>query len=141
MKVVPQTESSRPKRVYVAPIPLERPGKKEHAKEDILRFKLRSTPAEENSPTYEDSVAIFDNGTPEEVLDFVTDVNRVITGQNITTGPPKYATMRMLLRGDALAAFNAGANAAGNETNANFTVSYRALIRHFFPARALALQK
>ncbi len=47
----------------------------------------------------------------------------------------------MLLRGDALAAFNVGANAAGNKTNANFTLSYRALIRHFFPARALALQK
>ncbi len=141
MKVVPQTVSSCQKCVYVAPIPLERPEKKEHAKEDLLCFKLCSTPAEENSPTYEDTVAIFDKGTLEEVLDFVTDVNRVITGQNIMTGPPKYATMRMLLRGDALAAFNVGAAAAGNETNANFTMSHHTLICHFSPARALALQK
>ena len=129
------------KRVYEAPVPLERPGKKEIAKEDLLRFKLRSVPADVDSPVYESSVPIFERGTPEEVLNFIKNVQAVITGQNLTVGPPKYTLMRRLLRGDALAAFNAGATAAGNETNPHFVTACNALVQHFFPQRALALQK
>ena len=62
-------------------------------------------------------------------------------GQNATTGPPKYVLTRRLLHGDALAAFEAGAAAAGAETNVHFTQAVNSLIEHVFPSRALAIQK
>ena len=142
MKVEIKTPNGRAqKRVHTAPIPLERSEHKESAKGDIIRFKLRTTPADDDSPTYELSVNTFETGTPEELLDFVENVSKVIVGQNATTGPPKYALMRRMLKGDAKAAFNAGATAAGAETNVNFNTSVNALIRHVFPSRSLALQK
>jgi hypothetical protein len=144
MKIALPTANGKPsskKRIYVAPIPLERKEKKKYGKNEVLSYKLRSNPAEENSPVYEFSVPFFEAGTPEEVIDFVVDVERVITGLNMTNGPPKYAQMRRLLRGDALAAFDSAATEAGNETNANYVTSVRGFVTHFFPPRALAVQK
>ena len=145
MKVAPASyskKSTKPKkRILIAPIPLERPEKKSLSKQDYLTFKLRSNPAEADSTTYELTVPFFKSGTPEEVLDFVRDVNRVIQGQNITTGPAKYAIMRRLLKADMLAAFDSAATEAGNETNANFEVASRGLIEHVFPKKALQTQK
>ena len=46
-----------------------------------------------------------------------------------------------LLKGDALAAFNAAATAAGNETNQNYLIATNGLVDHVFPRRALATQK
>lgn len=144
MKVSPANygKNTNPKkRILIAPIPLERPEKKSLSKEQYLTFKLRSNPAEADSTTYELTVPFFKDGTPEEVLDFVRDVRRVIQGQNITTGPAKYAVMRRLLKADALAAFNSAATEAGNETVANFDVATNGLIKHVFPKRALTTQK
>ena len=130
-----------PRRNYVAPIPLLRGEKKSIPKEDLLEFELRSTPGDANSAKYKFKVAIFENGTPEEVLEFVRNVQRIITGLNITLGPPMYVQMRALLKGDALSAFNTAATAAGNETVPHFTQAWRGLVSHVFPQRALAKQK
>ena len=140
MKVALPDKSS-PKRILIAPIPLERPEKKKLSKDEYLTFKLRNNPAEADSTTYESTVPFFSEGNPEETLDFVTDIRRVINGQNITTGPARYTVMRRLLKGDALAAFNTAATAAGNETVANFDVATNALVMHMFPNRALITQK
>ena len=115
--------------------------RKEIKKDDLIRFTLRSTPADEDSATFEITVGMFEVGTPEEVLNFVGKIKQVILGQNATTGPARYRIMRRMLRGDALAAFNAAVQNVGVETNANYQVAVNSLIEHVFLSRALAIQK
>ena len=141
MKVVLPKTTKKTKRLLVAPIPLERPKKKELRKDDYLTFKLRNNPTDANSTTYDATVPYFSSGKPEEVLDFVRDVNRVIVGQGITNAPGKYALMRRLLKAEALAAFDNAATEAGTETNAHFTSAVQGLIASVFPQRALSTQK
>jgi hypothetical protein len=90
--------------------------KGELQKNEYQTFKLRQNPGDADSPTYELTVPLFQTGTPEEYLTFIRDVRHVIEKQNITTGPGRYSLIRTLLRGDALAAFNAAATGEGNET-------------------------
>lgn len=123
------------------PIPLERPEKVELQKGEYLSLKLQSTPGDANSQTYELSIPYYGSGTPEQWLKFKRDLNRVLVGQNITTGPPKFAMARRLLEGDALSKFNERAQANGAETSANFTATLQEVTTHVFPKKALALQK
>ena len=123
------------------PIPYERPEKKELKKSEYVTMKLRSDPAEAESQTYELAVPYFRSGTPEEWLLFVRALQKVIVGQNITTGPNKYAMARRLLEGDALAKFNEVATERGNQTNDNFVLCLRDVMEHVFPKRAIAVQK
>ena len=139
MRVVPST-STKNKR-NPPPIPLERPEKVDLQKGDYLSLKLQSTPGDADSQTYELSIPYYGSGTPEQWLKFTRDLNRVLIGQSITTGPPKYAMARRLLEGDALAKFNERATANGNETNEHFVTTLREVTTHVFPKKALALQK
>ena len=50
-------------------------------------LKLHSNPAEENSPIYGIQVPYFKSGTCEQFLEFMDQVQAVIIGQNLTTGP------------------------------------------------------
>jgi hypothetical protein len=115
-KFVNKSSSKPAKRVLQAPIPLKRSDVKELQKNEYQTFKLRQNPGDADSPTYELTVPLFQTGTPEEYLTFIRDVRHVIEKQNITTGPGRYSLIRTLLRGDALAAFNAAATGEGNET-------------------------
>ena len=89
MKIAPGKTNS--KRILVPPIPLERPEKKKLDKSDYATFKLRNDPAEANSTQYEIAIKYFQSGGPEEVLEFIRDIKRVIVGQNITTGPSQFS--------------------------------------------------
>jgi hypothetical protein len=133
--------TSNTKRFVPPPIPLSRPEVVEPKKNECLSIKLRSDPADNNSQTYELTVKFFRTGTPEEWLVFMRDLKRVLTGQNITTGPPKYAMARRLIFGDTLAVFNKAALDKGNETVANFELVLKDVTTHVFPQRALAYQK
>ena len=106
-----------------------------------MALKLQSNPGAAESPTYEISIPYFGSGTPEQWLKFQRDLNRVIIGQNITTGPPKYAMARRLLEGDALAKFNERAVENGTETNEHFAIVLQELTTHVLPQKALAYQK
>lgn len=140
MKVVVKGNYQQ-RRFVPPPIPYERPEKKELKKSEYVMMKLRSDPAEVESQTYELAVPYFRSGTPEEWLLFKRALLKVIVGQNITTGPNKYAMARRLLEGDALAKFNEKALQRGNETNQNFDLVLRDVTEHVFPKRALAVQK
>ena len=141
MKVVVD-QAVRGSRRFVQPvIPLERPKTRDFKKNEVLTFKLRSNPKDENSLTYDLSIPFFREGTPEELLMFMTQVDKVIAGMNISDGPNKFALVRRLLQGDALAAFDNAATMHGAETNDNFNLCGRDLVRHIFPTKALAKQK
>ena len=113
----------------------------EPKKGDFLKIALRTNPTDANSDTYSLNIRYFRTGTPEDFLKWRKDYDKVIRGQNLTTGPSKYAMARNLLQGDALRVFNTAASTEGNETNENFQKVLNALTRHIFPRKALVRQK
>ena len=124
----------------VPAIPFERPESKELRKQDMVSFKIKTNPGDPNSPEHTINIAYFKDGSPEELLTFISKIRQVITGQGITAGPNQYALMRQVLQGDPLGAFDNAATAAGSETTGNFKTCCANLIKYIFPKRALTLQ-
>jgi cell pole-organizing protein PopZ len=135
------TSNTSQRRRITPPISLERPEHKALEKGEYQTYKLRNTPADADSPTYELAVPYFSTGTCEEWLRFRKNLTKVLTGQNVTTGPASYAIARRLMEGDALATFDNKANELGAETVAHFTGCLDAVARQVFPLRAVQLQK
>ena len=124
------------------PIPLERAESRSLTKGEYLAYKLRNDPADDSSPTYELTVPYFGTGTCEEWIKFRANVDKVLQGQHVTTGPAKFLVARRLLTGDALSVFNAALDELGTtETNNSYELCMDALARHVFPKRASQLQK
>ena len=88
------------------PIGLQHPALVPNNKHESLTIKLRSDPTDPTSQTYNLSVKIFWMGTPEEWLLFVSNLKKVMIGQNISTGPTKYAMTHCLIAGDIETVFN-----------------------------------
>ena len=126
----------------VPPIPLERPEKKALEKGEYYTYKLRTSPTDSDSPTYELSVPYFSTGTCEEYLKFCTNFYKVCLGQHITTGPQKFILARRLLTGDALQSFDVKATELeGMETNASCEQCLDAVRDGVFPQRSVLQQK
>ena len=134
-------EVGKGKRKVTPPVSLDRPVKQKLHKGEYQTYKLRNDPTDANSPTYELSVAYFSSGTCEEFLIFCKNINKVLRGQSITTGPQQFQVGRTLLDGEALTAFEATANGQANETVANFTLCLNAVRDSVFPRRAVLRQK
>ena len=150
MKLSLPSVYTQKKRVVVPPIPFERsPDEdKELQKHEYITFKLRSTPDDAESTTFDLTVPFFKSGTPEQLLITVRRMNQVLIGQHVTQGPGKYAIARRIFQGEALSVFDRlagttmGADGVlGAETDANFVVVIEGLKRHVFPRRAYAVQK
>ena len=138
----PKTTSNLAKRKMIIPvIPLARPDRPDLKKNECLSFKLRSNPNDEQSTTYELTIAFFSGGAPEDLLLFLKNLNKVMVGQNITSGPNMFSLVRRLLQGDALAAFNNAASETGAETVVNFRLCLQKLKTHVFPKKPLMTQK
>ena len=97
------------------PIPLERPPPRILQKDEYLVMKLRSEPKRSSSPVYELSVPYFKNGTPEEWMKFLENFEKIIIGQDLSTGPTQFSMARRLLSRETLANFNSKALALKNE--------------------------
>ena len=69
-----------------------------------LKSKAGSTAA--SSQTYKKYVRKFEEGTPEQWIELIKDVEEIWTQNSIRRGPDRCATVRSLLRGESLAAFN-----------------------------------
>lgn len=142
MKIIPRTvEAMMRKKKQECVIPLGRPDKKELEKGSYETLRLYTDPGDTDSATYDVTVPYYGSGTPEEFLIFIKNVKKVLNGQNLTTGPQKYSTMKRLLKGDALATFEAAEAEAGTQTTEHFEVCVKELTKHVFPARAAQLQK
>ena len=126
MKTKRMTTAKKARRAPL--VPFQREPVAEKAKHEVLTFKLRTDPADAGSTMYELTVPLFNTGSCEEFLEFLTKVDQVIAGQALGNGPARYVLARRLLQGDALAAFNLAANANGAETQAHFVTTMRDLI-------------
>eukprot|EP00957_Ditylum_brightwellii_P100995 7697948-Ditylum_brightwellii.AAC.1 len=74
---------------------------KQQSNPNFHTYKLRTTPTDATSPTYELSIPFFKEGTPKEWIKFRHGLQAVLKGQNVTQGPPSYAVAKTLLKGNA----------------------------------------
>ena len=129
------------RKLVIPPISLERPmEKKDYAKGEFATVKLRNVPNDANSMTYDYQVPFFSTGTPEEWLKFKARLNRVITGQNMTTAIQKYGCARRFLQGQALTTFNNMADEQPAVTIQNYELCIEHVNESLFPQRAYVIQ-
>jgi hypothetical protein len=126
-----------------APISIERPKELFSFTEEgsHLEMKLRSTPTDENSPTYSLKMPIFKTGSAEQWFHWRMQFKVVLRGQNLTTGNDQFAMARRLLTGEALTRFNNEANNQRAETVASLERCLQTVTDYVLPKFALAHQK
>ena len=142
-KVTVSNQTQDGRRLVKPSVTLERPGvvTVDKKQEGCVTFKLRSNPKEATSTTYELSIKSFNCGKPEVLLMFLKNIKKVFIGQNMIEGPDRFALLKRMLEGDALAAFDAATTKRGAETNDNLKLVLQDLIEHVFPKKALVNQK
>eukprot|EP00957_Ditylum_brightwellii_P153608 11690029-Ditylum_brightwellii.AAC.1 len=94
MKTAPSMKCASNPDVKRAVIALTRPAPKTLERSQYHTYRLRTTPAETDSPTYELAIPFFDKGTPEEWIKFWRGLQAVLKGQNVTQGPASYAVAK-----------------------------------------------
>eukprot|EP00957_Ditylum_brightwellii_P047867 3636086-Ditylum_brightwellii.AAC.1 len=72
---------------------------------DYQTYKLRTNPKDEKSMVYNLVVKYYKVGTPEEWLQFIDTIARVIKGQDIQDGDDAYSLVKSLLKRDTLQVF------------------------------------
>eukprot|EP00957_Ditylum_brightwellii_P041031 3107004-Ditylum_brightwellii.AAC.1 len=80
-------------------------------------------------------------GTPEEWLQFMEAIAKVIKGQDIQDGDAVYSLVKSLLKGDALQIFKNKEEHQGIKDSAAFTKCRAAVTKHVFPKKAYKMQK
>ena len=151
---IPKRPSKTPAGFAPPPIPLERPEAKELEKDDYVSLKLKTVPRSSTSAEYSLNVPYFRSGTPEEWLKFMTNMERVFIGQNLSTGAHKFSMARRLLVGESLSHFEKKAESfvtvqgegenqveTCNETQENFDKCIQAVTMTVFPKKSLMTQK
>jgi len=86
-------------------------------------------------PTYDLSIPFFSCGTSKELFDLIKNIHCICQGQKLMYGSGCYVLTRVLLQGDAPAAFNWGAMTCRNKT---FKLVLQDLITHVLPRHASA---
>ena len=119
----------------------------------IITFDLKLwAGAPDKSTTYKKAIRVFEEGSPQEWLELLKNVDEVWT-QNTINGPTdRVATMHAALRGDSLTAFESALEDARvdpdeeDEEPAALTVEHietalKSVTNIVFPHRALEIQK
>ena len=143
MKLATPRSFNRPAAVK-PPIELERPVNPNYTKDQIQTFKCKTDPSDSSSSQYDIAVPYFDTGTPEQWIYFQRCFRRAVNGQGDTNGPKQYKKARMLLQGEALAAFEGQVSSQGIthvETLNSFKSALAAVTESVFPKRAAQVQK
>ena len=78
------------------------------SKNQYMTFKLRTDPANVNSPIYEYTARYIngDEGARNGLLQWKKDIIKICYGQNITSALAKISLAQQLLKGEALSSFN-----------------------------------
>jgi hypothetical protein len=136
-----ERDDTRRLRMTLPPIPLERPERQKLEEGNYVSFKLRAVPADADSQLYSLQVPYYTTGTPEQWIQFRKNLDKILTGQHITTGPPTYAMTRRILEGAALAKFEESTADRGTETLEHFEEVLQDMGSYVFPRRALQMEK
>eukprot|EP00957_Ditylum_brightwellii_P172878 13161162-Ditylum_brightwellii.AAC.1 len=81
MRTAPSTKRVTNPDVKRGVIALTRPTPKTLGRSQYHTYRLRTTPADTSSPTYELAIPFFDKGMPEEWIKFWRGLQAVLKGQ------------------------------------------------------------
>ena len=123
------------------PIPFQVLVRSASQKAPTHKLELRVNPADLNSDTYRTEIKVFGHGSPEEWFGFHRDYKKVEAGQQLNTGPMRFATMWNLLEGEAQRVFEGEATKNPGETLESFTRVIQGLTTYFLPMHALSTEK
>ena len=106
----------------------EEPSEEDETK--LAKFKLRTEPTDADSPTYYFSMMKCDgSGNLRSGIRFMTDIQKVNTGMNVTTATGQIAMYRQMLSGEGLNQFNLGVTTGVDAThNALKNAAYNAVL-------------
>ena len=86
-------------------------------------------------------VPLFRTGIPEALLKFMTLLNNINWGQDLSMGPQKFGMTGNLVIVESLRVFENKSRERGMKTNANYKLVMKDLISHLFHSKALQRQK
>eukprot|EP00957_Ditylum_brightwellii_P067053 5089963-Ditylum_brightwellii.AAC.1 len=127
--------------IKMAVIAFQQPQARQFERGQYHTYKLCTTPAGPASPIYKLSVQFSDNGTLEEWIKFQHGLQAVLKGQNVTQGPPSYAVVKTLLKGNALTVFKQAEIDHGTLSVAHFKLCLDGMSEHMFPKKAGQTQR
>jgi hypothetical protein len=122
----------------------------EEERSQYISFELRAKIGQPDTSTkYKKYVRKFKEGTPQMWIDLVKDMTEIWTQNSMGGGTDRASTVRALIRGESLTAFEAAlqlarTDAAGIETAItveHVTTSLAAVADTVFPHRSLKTQK
>jgi hypothetical protein len=126
---------------------------KDQDKTKFISFELKSCAGQPaGSTTYKKFVCVFEEGTPQQWIDLIRNVEEIWT-QNTVNGPTdRTSTIRALLKGESLMAFNTALEDVRVDPNPNVQALVPLTADHIrhamdsvatavFPHRALEIQK
>ena len=99
------SKSNSQKSLTKPPIPFEKPEAKALEKGQFHSYKCKNDPSDKDSMTYQVDIPFFSSGTPEEWINFKSNLNDVFRGQGIAEGQSRFNVVKRLLKGSALTAF------------------------------------
>jgi hypothetical protein len=126
---------------------------KDQDKAKFISFELKSRAGQPvGSTTYKKFVRVFEEGTPQQWIDLIRDVEEIWT-QNSVNGPTdRISTIRALLKGESLTAFDTALEDVRVDPDPNVQALVPLTLDHIgdamdqvatavFPHRALEIQK
>jgi hypothetical protein len=141
-ETIPRRQNFTGRGFMPAPIAIQREEEPAVDSSKLITFKCRNDPNDPSSTTFEIKLQPFDgSGSVEQWFRFKKKTEQVIKGQNLTTGPMRYALWRRVLTGKALTTFDQAAAARGNETVEHLLHVVQAVTDYVLPVLALPSQK
>jgi len=136
-------EQKKTKAVFEPSIPLVEAKADEADKAELVVFTLKAKRGgAANSPTYKFSLRRFEEGTPAEFITLLKGIIEIWLQNSLDSGSDRLATVRALLRGEALTTFEGAIVASGPNPNANdVNLALEEVKLEVFPHRALEYQK
>ena len=110
-------------------------------KSDSLKVEIKMQLGYPKSDPILMYVPVFNTGSPEVLLKFLTLLDKIIKGQSLTTGTHIYAMTNNLLAEEALCVFEQQAKSKVSKTTASYKSVIEGVTTHLFPSKALQLQK
>eukprot|EP00957_Ditylum_brightwellii_P096268 7332355-Ditylum_brightwellii.AAC.1 len=104
-------------------------------------YKLQTNLKDKKLAVYNLVVKYYKVGTPEEWLQFMEAITKVIRGQNIQDGDVVYLLVKSLLLGDALQVFKNEEVSQEVKDGPAFTKCLAAVTKHVFPKKAYKTHK
>lgn len=119
----------------------------EAEKNQFISLELQTQAGGSGGQTYKKYVRKFDEGTPQQWLDLLEDLEEIWTQNGVKEGKDRVATVRSVLRGDSLNNFNSSIDEEKDPDDSSVITigmvnkALKSVTQTIFPHRALEIQK